>query len=119
MSKRAEESAQRGRGLERTEEERRLIEDAERIFPTGTRCLTFDPELNFCAERAEGRHIWDASGTRSIDYLLGSGPHILGHAHPAVVAALRVARRRDDGRPVVALLADSWDRYWTEDWLEP
>ncbi|MEM9727303.1 MAG: aspartate aminotransferase family protein [Myxococcota bacterium] len=74
--------------LRRTEKERTLIEDAERIFPTGTRCLTFDDALNFCAGRAEGSHIWDASGNEYIDYLLGSGPHILGHAHPAIVEAL-------------------------------
>jgi glutamate-1-semialdehyde 2,1-aminomutase len=74
--------------IRRTLEERRLIEDAERIFPTGTRCLTFDRDLNFCAGRAKGSHIWDASGNEYIDYLLGSGPHLLGHAHPAVLHAL-------------------------------
>ena len=75
--------------IERTDEERELIEAAERIFPTQTRCLTFDPELNFCVGRSKGSHIWDVSGNESIDYLLGSGPHILGHAHPAVLEALR------------------------------
>lgn len=78
----------RERQLRRTPEERKLIEDAERIFPTGTRCLTFDPDLNFCAGRASGSRIWDASGNEYIDYLLGSGPHILGHAHPAILDAL-------------------------------
>ncbi|MGB5811616.1 MAG: aminotransferase class III-fold pyridoxal phosphate-dependent enzyme [Polyangiales bacterium] len=77
-----------GHGLRRTARERALIEDAERIFPTGTRCLTFDQSLNFCAERAAGSRLWDASGNAYIDYLLGSGPHILGHAHPAIVEAL-------------------------------
>ncbi len=75
--------------IERTDEERELIEAAERIFPTQTRCLTFDPELNFCVGRSKGSHIWDVSGNEYIDYLLGSGPHILGHAHPAVLEALR------------------------------
>ncbi len=75
-------------GPVRTPDERQLIEDAERIFPTGTRCLTFDETLNFCAGRGEGSHIWDVSGNEYIDYLLGSGPHILGHAHPAILDAL-------------------------------
>jgi len=74
--------------IRRTREEQRLIEEAERIFPTGTRCLTFDGDLNFCAGKAQGSHIWDASGNEYIDYLLGSGPHLLGHAHPAVLGAL-------------------------------
>src|SRR5439155_597120 len=33
----------------------------------------------------------DVSGREYIDYLMGSGPLILGHAHPAVVAAVREA----------------------------
>jgi glutamate-1-semialdehyde 2,1-aminomutase len=75
--------------IQRSDEERALIAEAERIFPTQTRCLTFDPELNFCVGKAKGSHIWDVSGNEYIDYLLGSGPHVLGHAHPAVLEALR------------------------------
>jgi len=75
--------------IERTDEERALIAEAERLFPTQTRCLTFDPGLNFCVRKSKGSHIWDVSGNEYIDYLLGSGPHILGHAHPAVLEALR------------------------------
>ena len=75
--------------IQRSEEERALIAEAERLFPTQTRCLTFDPELNFCIGKAKGSHIWDVSGNEYIDYLLGSGPHVLGHAHPAVLEALR------------------------------
>ena len=74
--------------MRRTPEERRLIEEAERIFPTGTRCLTFESDLNFCVGRARGSHLWDLSDNEYIDYLLGSGPHVLGHAHPAVLNAL-------------------------------
>ena len=72
----------------RSDKERALIEKAERIFPTSTRCLTFDDALNMCIGRARGSHSWDVSGNEYIDYLLGSGPHVLGHAHPAVVEAL-------------------------------
>ncbi|MBW2215470.1 MAG: aminotransferase class III-fold pyridoxal phosphate-dependent enzyme [Deltaproteobacteria bacterium] len=75
--------------IERTQKERELIADAERIFPTSTRCLTFQEDLNFCVSKAKGSHIWDVSGNEYIDYLLGSGPHVLGHAHPAVLEALR------------------------------
>jgi glutamate-1-semialdehyde 2,1-aminomutase len=39
--------------------------------------------------RGEGSRIWDLSGNEYLDYLLGSGPMLLGHAHPAVVAAAR------------------------------
>ena len=79
-----------GRGaITRTDEERALIAEAERVFPTSTRCLTFDGNLNFCVDRAQGSHVWDVSGNEYIDYLLGAGPHILGHAHPAILKAFR------------------------------
>ena len=35
-------------------------------------------------DRCAGAHIWDVDGNRYIDYLLGYGPAILGHAHPDV-----------------------------------
>src|SRR5262249_41436611 len=41
-----------------------------------------------------------------------------GSSGTAVVAALRVAARGCDG-PVVAVLADSWDRYLSRPWLQP
>jgi cysteine synthase len=41
-----------------------------------------------------------------------------GSSGTAVAAALRVAARVCDG-PVVAILADSWDRYLSRPWLKP
>ena len=45
-------------------------------------------------ERGEGPYLIDADGHRYIDYVLSWGPLILGHAHPAVVEALREAAGR-------------------------
>jgi glutamate-1-semialdehyde 2,1-aminomutase len=39
-------------------------------------------------DRGEGGHIYDMDGTRYIDYQLGFGPVILGHADPQVGAAV-------------------------------
>jgi glutamate-1-semialdehyde 2,1-aminomutase len=39
--------------------------------------------------RGRGSRVWDLSGHEYIDYLLGSGPMLVGHAHPEVVAAVR------------------------------
>jgi glutamate-1-semialdehyde 2,1-aminomutase len=39
-------------------------------------------------ERGEGPHIYDADGNEYIDYVCSWGPLILGHAHPAVTAAV-------------------------------
>lgn len=38
-------------------------------------------------ERAEGPYVWDVDGNRYIDFILGLGPVILGHADPVVNAA--------------------------------
>ena len=42
-------------------------------------------------QKAEGAYVWDADGTRYIDYVGSWGPAIVGHAHPEVVEAVREA----------------------------
>jgi len=75
---------------ERSSEESQLLELAERHLPGGVLGSARLPdELAFVVRRGRGSKIWDVSGREYIDYLLGSGPMILGHAHPAVVAAVR------------------------------
>src|SRR6476646_10102747 len=39
--------------------------------------------------RGEGACLYDVDGNRYVDYVLSWGPLILGHAHPAVVEAIR------------------------------
>ncbi|ADG97455.1 acetylornithine and succinylornithine aminotransferase [Segniliparus rotundus DSM 44985] len=38
--------------------------------------------------RGEGVHVWDADGKQYLDFLGGIAVNVLGHAHPAVVAAV-------------------------------
>src|SRR5882724_2273969 len=47
------------------------------------------PGLEFVVREGRGAYLWDMSGRRYLDYLLGSGPMLLGHAHPAVVEAVQ------------------------------
>jgi glutamate-1-semialdehyde 2,1-aminomutase len=44
--------------------------------------------------RGEGASLFDEDGNRFIDYVGSYGPAILGHAHPAVVAAIEDQARR-------------------------
>jgi len=44
--------------------------------------------------RAEGARFWDEDGRAFVDYVGSWGPMILGHAHPAVVEAVRQATGR-------------------------
>jgi len=74
----------------RSPEENRLLELAARCLPGGALgSARFPDELAFVVKRGRGSKVWDMSGREYIDYLLGSGPMILGHSHPAVVAAVR------------------------------
>jgi glutamate-1-semialdehyde 2,1-aminomutase len=61
-----------------------IIDRANRVLPGGT----FG---NFAAEVVirEGKagRVWDENGKEYIDYLLGSGPMLVGHAHPEVTEA--------------------------------
>src|SRR3954453_18970373 len=40
-------------------------------------------------ERGEGSYLWDTDGKRYLDLFAGFGGAILGHCHPALVAAVR------------------------------
>jgi glutamate-1-semialdehyde 2,1-aminomutase len=55
-------------------------------------------------DRGEGAYLWDVDGNRYIDYVGSWGPMILGHGHPAVVAALEEAIHRGTsfGAPTAA-----------------
>ena len=74
---------------ERSPEERELLEKAASYLPGAyTGNMLVDQEHLFILREGKGSRVWDASGKEYIDYLLGSGPMVLGHAHPAVVAAV-------------------------------
>ncbi len=45
-------------------------------------------------DRARGSRIWDVDGNEYVDYVCSWGPLIAGHAHPAVVEAIRRAAER-------------------------
>jgi len=46
------------------------------------------------ADHAEGCYLWDADGSRYIDYICSWGPLIAGHAHPDVIEAIERAASR-------------------------
>lgn len=50
---------------------------------------TLPSELAFVIERGEGSRLYDTQGRQFIDYVMSSGPLLLGHAHPAIVAAVQ------------------------------
>jgi glutamate-1-semialdehyde 2,1-aminomutase len=61
----------------------------------------------YVVARAEGPYIWDVEGTRYIDLVQSYGAVILGHAHPAITAAVTdaAARGTSYGAPTPGELA--------------
>src|SRR5207245_8019459 len=92
-----------------SEEEKRILEIAAHCLPGGVLGSTRLPDdLAFIVKRGSGSKLYDVSGREYIDYLMGSGPLILGHAHPAVVAAVRAQLEHGTtyflvNEPIVAL----------------
>ena len=75
-----------------------LMARARRLFPGGVsspvRAFGGVGGVPRVIERALGARAWDVDGNELIDYVGSWGPMILGHAHPAVVAAVRQAAGR-------------------------
>jgi glutamate-1-semialdehyde 2,1-aminomutase len=72
-----------------------LFERAQRTIPGGVnspvrafRSVGGTPRF---IERAQGQRVWDVDGKAYIDYVGSWGPAIAGHAHPAIVEAVREA----------------------------
>src|SRR5207237_7670716 len=66
-----------------------LLRRADRVLPGGVLgSHRSGPGLEFVVREGRGAYLWDTTGRRYLDYLLGSGPMLLGHAHPAVVEAV-------------------------------
>ncbi len=61
------------------------INKARAVLPAGG-FGNFDPSIIIA--RGAGSHVWDENGTEYIDYLIGSGPMLLGHGHPEVLDAV-------------------------------
>ncbi|WP_420861876.1 aspartate aminotransferase family protein [Algirhabdus cladophorae] len=61
------------------------INRAAEVLPAGG-FGNFDPGIVIA--KGHGSHVWDEDGTQYIDYLIGSGPMLLGHGHPEVMEAV-------------------------------
>jgi len=61
------------------------ITRAQAVLPAGG-FGNFDPGIIIA--RGEGSRVWDEDGNEYVDYLIGSGPMLLGHGHPEVMEAV-------------------------------
>ncbi len=77
---------------------KQLFEQARRLLPGGVdspvRAFRAVGGQPLFIERGEGPYLYDVDGNRYIDYVLSWGPLILGHAHPGVIEALKLAAEK-------------------------
>ena len=50
----------------------------------------------YIVERAEGAYVYDVEGRRYVDLVQSYGAVILGHAHPAITAAITIIVAPED-----------------------
>ncbi len=62
------------------------IDRANAVLPAGG-FGNFDPGI--IIREGRGSRVWDEDGNEYVDYLIGSGPMLLGHGHPEVLDAVR------------------------------
>ena len=63
-----------------------LVEQAKRVLPGGS---FGNMPAEVVLREGKGGRIWDEAGREYVDFLLGSGPMFVGHAHPDVTAAVQ------------------------------
>ncbi len=61
------------------------IDRANAVLPAGG-FGNFDPGI--IIREGRGSRVWDEDGNEYVDYLIGSGPMLLGHGHPEVIDAV-------------------------------
>ena len=69
-----------------SDSESQALEKAAAYLPGGSNGNTVTMDMVIHGGR--GPRVWDLSGNEYIDYALGSGPMLIGHANPEVVAAV-------------------------------
>src|SRR6266481_1092546 len=70
--------------------QKELLDRAEQYLPGASLGMMFlPPDLRMVMVRGQGSKIYDAAGKEYLDYMMGSGPLLLGHCRPEVVEAVK------------------------------
>jgi glutamate-1-semialdehyde 2,1-aminomutase len=67
-----------------------LVSRAKSVFGGGTlHSWAIPDDATVVIARGQGSRVWDADGREYLDCHLGSGPLLIGHGHPGVIAAVK------------------------------
>src|SRR5689334_21896074 len=69
-----------------TDNQRDLFDSAKRVLPGGS---FGNMAGDIVIREGKGGRVWDEDGKEYVDFLLGSGPMLVGHAHPEVTLAVQ------------------------------
>ncbi|MCC7369646.1 MAG: aspartate aminotransferase family protein [Chloroflexi bacterium] len=73
----------------RSAEHTSLLALAHEVMPGGTLgYFRLPDDVQLIVREGRGSKLYDVDGREYVDYVLGSGPMLIGHAHPAVTAAV-------------------------------
>lgn len=73
----------------RSENQRDRVQLSKDLIPGGSTNSLLPPDgIEFLADYGEGAYVYDIDGRRYLDFMLGAGPLILGHAHPRIVETI-------------------------------
>ncbi len=82
-----------------------LFQIADRVLPgSGLGSYSLADDIRLIYSHGKGSRLWDVDGNEYIDYVGGAGALILGHSHPAVVAASKA--QLDRGAHMFGSLSD-------------
>jgi|SRR5579862_2274491 len=73
----------------RSENQSERVRRSQELIPGGsTNSLLAPGGIEFLIAKGEGKYVYDIDGRRFLDFMLGAGPLILGHAHPRIVKTI-------------------------------
>jgi glutamate-1-semialdehyde 2,1-aminomutase len=74
---------------------RELWQDAAKVIPRGVPSSFQDtPPQPVFVDHGKGSRVWDVDGNEYVDFHNGFGVMVVGHAHPAIVAAVEAQMHR-------------------------
>jgi glutamate-1-semialdehyde 2,1-aminomutase len=70
--------------------QQQFLHDADRVLAGGALgTFVLPPEVDLVIASGHAGHVTDVAGRDYVDFHLGSGPALLGHAHPEIVEAVQ------------------------------
>jgi glutamate-1-semialdehyde 2,1-aminomutase len=79
--------------MESGQKSREMFQRAQRAIPLGVNSnfRYWGDDKTLILKRGQGAYIWDQDDRKYIDYRMGFGPTLLGHAYPPVVERVKEA----------------------------